>query len=149
MKGQFRVPTHQMAKADFEALAGFRYRLRRFLRYAKEVSLRNGVTPLQCALMLQIKASPVRAWLTVPGLAERLRTKPRSAERLISRCEVAGLVTRSVSRGDELRAEMHLTPTGEHCLERRRRLRRDDLQSVETGFFVCLTAPVSAHRSKP
>lgn len=138
-----------MAKADVEALTGFRYRLRRFLRYAKEASLRNGVTPLQCALMLQIKASPVHAWSTVPGLAERLRIKQRSAERLISRCQVAGLVTRSVCRGDELRAQLHLTPSGEHCLKRRRRLRRDDLQSVETGFFVCMTAPVSAHRSKP
>ena len=46
------MPETKMSKADFETLADFRYRLRRFLRFSEEVTHQSGVRPLQYLLML-------------------------------------------------------------------------------------------------
>ena len=42
------------SKADFEALAEFRYQLRKYLRFSEEVTHRESVTPLQY-LLLQVR----------------------------------------------------------------------------------------------
>jgi len=126
----------KMSKADFERLAGFRYQLRRFLRFSEEVTHRNGVTPLQYLLMLQIKGFPGREWATVAELAERLQAKHHGVVALISRCEAAGWVQRSASRNDKRCVEVRLTPEGEECLEQLARLHRDELRSVKVGFSV-------------
>ncbi|MBA3591141.1 MAG: winged helix-turn-helix transcriptional regulator [Methylibium sp.] len=130
------MSTRKMAKADFETLAGFRYQLRRFLRFSEEATRRNGVTPLQYQLMLQIKGFPGREWATVAELAERLQAKHHGVVALISRCEAAGLVSRHASRGDQRRVEVQLTKTGDECLEQLARLHREELQSVKGGFAV-------------
>jgi DNA-binding MarR family transcriptional regulator len=129
-----------MSKADFEALAGFRYRLRRFLRFTEEVSRRARVTALQYQLLLQIKGYPGREWTTVLELAERLQAKHHGVVALISRGEAAGLVRRRASRSDLRRVEVHLTPSGQRCLERLARMHRDELQSVKNGFVVPASA---------
>jgi DNA-binding MarR family transcriptional regulator len=130
------MPTGKMTKADFETLAGFRYQLRRFLRFSEEVTRNGGVTPLQYQLMLQIKGFPGRDWASVAELAERLQAKHHGVVSLISRCEAAGLVIRNASRGDQRRVEVALTRQGERRLEQLARLHRDELRSVKDGFAV-------------
>jgi DNA-binding MarR family transcriptional regulator len=130
------MSTRKLSKADFEALAGFRYRLRRFLRFSEEVTRKSGITPLQYQLMLQVKGFPGREWATVVELAERLQAKHHGVVALISRCEAAGLVRRQASRGDQRRVEIGLTPDGERCLAHLAQLHRDELLSVQDGFVV-------------
>lgn len=130
------MPARKPSKADLEALAGFRYRLRRFLRFTKEVSRRNGVTALQYRLLLQIDAFPGLEWSTVPELAECLQIKHHSVVALISRCEAAGLVCYRATRGDERRVEVRLTPSGKRCLECAGLLHRDELQVEASRSFV-------------
>jgi DNA-binding MarR family transcriptional regulator len=77
-----------MSKADFETLAHFRYQLRRYLRFSEDLTQRNGITPLQYLLMLQIKGFPGRESANVGELAERLQAKHHGVVSLISRCEV-------------------------------------------------------------
>jgi DNA-binding MarR family transcriptional regulator len=125
-----------MSKADFEALAEFRYQLRRFLRFSEETTRLNGVTPLQYQLMLQLKGFPGRDWATVAELAERLQARHHGMVALVSRCEALGLVRRRASRTDRRRVEVSLTPQGEACLERLAGLHRDELLSVKGGFVV-------------
>lgn len=130
------MPNCKMSKADFESLAGFRYQLRRFLRFSEEATRKSGVTPLQYQLMLQIKGFPGREWASVTELAERLQAKHHGIVALVSRCETAGLVKRSASRSDQRRVEVSLTAAGEERLEQLARLHRDELQSVKNGFAV-------------
>lgn len=130
------MPEPKMSKADFETLADFRYRLRRFLRFSEEVTHENGVRPLQYLLMLQIKGFPGREWATVAELAERLQAKHHGVVALVSRCEAAGWVRRKASRADLRSVEVHLTPEGEARLEHLARLHRDELRSVKMGFTV-------------
>lgn len=125
-----------MSKSDFETLAEFRYQLRRFLRFSEEVTHRNGVTPLQYLLMLQIKGFPGRGWATVAELAERLQSKHHGVVSLVSRCEAAGWVQRITSRSDKRCVEVHLTSAGDERLEQLARLHRDELESVSAGFSV-------------
>jgi DNA-binding MarR family transcriptional regulator len=125
-----------MPKAEFEALAQFRYQLRRFLRFSEEATRRKGVTPLQYQLMLQIKGFPGREWATVVELAERLQAKHHGVVALISRCEKAGLVVRNVSRSDMRLVEVQLTAKGEHCLEQLARLHRAEHLSLRGTFSI-------------
>jgi DNA-binding MarR family transcriptional regulator len=120
-----------LAKAEFEALAEFRYQLRRFLRFSEEVSRESGITPLQYQLMLQIKGFPGRDWATIGELAERLQAKHHGVVALISRCESLGLVQRQASTSDLRRVEIRLTPEGERCATRLARLHRDELASLQ------------------
>ena len=125
-----------MLKTEFEALAQFRYQLRRFLRFSEETSRRKGVTPLQYQLMLQIKGFPDREWATVVELAERLQAKHHGVVALISRCEKARLVARNASRGDLRLVEVQLTKKGEHCLEQLARLHRAEHLSLRGKFAL-------------
>ena len=125
-----------MSKAEFEALAQFRYQLRRFLRFSEEATRKKGVTPLQYQLMLQIKGFPGREWATVVELAERLQAKHHGVVALISRCEKAGLVVRNVSRSDMRLVEVQLTGKGEHCLEQLARLHRAEHLSLQGTFSI-------------
>lgn len=126
----------KLSKAEFESLANFRYRLRRFLRFSEEVTRRHGVTPLQYQLMLQLKGFPGRDWASVGELAERLQAKHHGVVALVSRCEAAGLVTRTTGANDQRRVEVRLTSTGLQCLDQLARLHRDELQSVAGEFVV-------------
>lgn len=130
------MPKHNMSKADFERLAHFRYQLRRFLRFSEEVTRRKGITSLQYLLMLQIKGFPGREWATVGELAERLQAKHHGVVALISRCEAAGWVKRSISGSDKRRVEVKLTRKGSECLEQLARLHRGELLSLQGEFPV-------------
>jgi DNA-binding MarR family transcriptional regulator len=128
---QGKAAERPLAKADFEALAEFRYQLRRFLRFSEEATRDCGITPLQYQLMLQIKGFPGRDWASVGELAERLQAKHHGVVALISRCESLGLVRRQPSATDLRRVEVRLTPAGERCAARLARLHRDELASLQ------------------
>ena len=125
-----------MSKADLETLAHFRYQLRRYLRFSEEATRRKGITPLQYLLLLQIKGFPGREWATVGELAERLQAKHHGVVSLISRCEAAGLVRRSMSRSDRRRVEVQLTREGDECLQQLASLHRAELLSSQSKFTV-------------
>jgi DNA-binding MarR family transcriptional regulator len=127
---------HNMSKTDFETLAQFRYQLRRYLRFSEEVTRRKGITPLQYLLLLQIKGFPGREWATVGDLAERLQAKHHGVVSLISRCEAAGLVRRSISSSDRRRVEVQLTKKGNERLEQLAHLHRVELLSLQGKFTV-------------
>ena len=132
----------RMSKADFETLARFRHQLRRFLRFSEEVTHRNGVTPLQYLLMLQIKGFPGREWATVAELAERLQAKHHGVVSLVTRCEAAGWVQRTASRSDKRCVEVRLTMEGAERLEQLALLHRDEVRSMKAGFSVAgITGP--------
>lgn len=124
------------SKADFEALAEFRYQLRKYLRFSEEVTHQQGVTPLQYQLLLQIKGFPGRDWASVAELAQRLQAKHHGVVALVSRCEVLGLVRRVSSTSDMRKVEVHLTELGHQRVIQLVRLHRAELASLEGRFIV-------------
>lgn len=104
-------------KSEYEALADFRYQLRRFLRFSELLTRRHGITNLQYLLLLQIKGFPGRDWAFVGELAERLQAHAHGVVSLVSRCERLGLVERRPGREDRRAVEVHLTAAGERLVE--------------------------------
>jgi DNA-binding MarR family transcriptional regulator len=123
-----------MNKTDFEALAEFRYQLRRFLRFSETAVQSEGMTPLHYQLLLQIKGFPGRAWATIGELAERLQASHHGTVALVSRCESAGLVRREKDPQDKRQVRVHLTEKGDQQVMRLARLHRDELKSLARVF---------------
>jgi DNA-binding MarR family transcriptional regulator len=125
-----------MTTRQYRALADFRYELRRFLRYSEEVTRRNGLTPLQYQLLLQIRGFPGRDRATIGELAERLQAKHHGVVALATRCESLGLIERSASEVDRRVVYLSLSAKGVRALERLAQLHRDELRSIRGGLVV-------------
>lgn len=125
-----------LSKQDFEALAEFRYQMRRFLRFSEDASRAEGLTPQQYLLLLHIAGFPGRDWATVGELAERLQAQAHGVVALITRCEALGLVCRRASSKDRRQVEVHLLPAGLTCLHRLAKLHKLELLSLQDTFQV-------------
>src|SRR3954469_5011573 len=83
-----------LTKRDFEALAQFRFGIRRYLRFSEETVRRHGLTPQQYQLLLALKGFPGPEWATVGELAERLQLRHHSTVELVNRAQGQKLVRR-------------------------------------------------------
>ncbi|MGH7094304.1 MAG: MarR family transcriptional regulator [Stellaceae bacterium] len=107
----------ELAPADYERLAEFRYLLRRFLRFSKEAAGCEGLTAQQHQALLAIKGHPGPAPLTTGALAERLAIRPHSAVGLIDRLAAKGLVRRLSGSVDRRQVLVELTGHAEDVLQ--------------------------------
>jgi len=75
-------PFRGIAKTiDYEALAAFRYEVRRFLHFAEQAAGAAGIEPHQYQALLAIRGLPVWARATIGILAESLQIRHHSADR--------------------------------------------------------------------
>lgn len=123
-----------LEKSEFEALADFRYQLRRFLRFSELLTRKHGITNLQYLLLLQVKGFPGREWANIGELAERLQAHQHGVVSLVSRCEKLGLVERRPGREDRRAVEVHLTAAGERLVSRIADRHRQELKDLEAVF---------------
>ncbi|WP_448624974.1 MarR family winged helix-turn-helix transcriptional regulator [Geodermatophilus sp. URMC 64] len=119
-----------LTKQDFEALARFRFGIRRYLRFSEETVRRHGVTPQQYQLMLALKGFPDRDWAVVRELADRLQLRHHSVVELVSRAQGEGYVTRTADPDDARAVRVSLTDEGERLLGRLSALHRDELRRM-------------------
>ncbi|MGN9787545.1 MarR family winged helix-turn-helix transcriptional regulator [Nonomuraea sp. ZG12] len=130
--------TEPLTKQDFEALARFRFGIRRYLRFSEETVREDGLTPQQYQLLLALKGFPGREWATVRELAERLQLRHHSVVELVNRAQAQDLVSRGAHPDDGRAVRVLLTPKGEQVLARLSALHRDELRRMHT----VLTLPV-------
>ena len=123
-----------LSKRDFEALARFRFGIRRYLRFSEETVRRHGVTPQQYQLMLALKGFPERDWATVRELAERLQLRHHSVVELVNRAQTQGLVERAPHADDARAVRVLLTVQGEQILGRLSALHRDELRRLDVAL---------------
>jgi DNA-binding MarR family transcriptional regulator len=120
-----------LTKQDFEALATFRFGIRRYLRFSEETVRSHGVAPQQYQLMLALKGFPDRDWAVVRELADRLQLRHHSVVELIDRAQSQGLVTRTADPDDARAVRVVLTDEGEALLGRLSALHRDELRRMD------------------
>lgn len=125
-----------IGKRHYEALAAFRYELRRYLRYSEEMTRRHGITPLQYQLLLHVKGFPGREHASVSELAERLQAKHHGVVALVTRSETAGLVERRVDAEDRRVVHVYLTIKGEQKLAKLAELHRRELLQLQGRFTI-------------
>ena len=123
--------TEPLTKHDFEALARFRFGIRRYLRFSEETVRRHGVTPQQYQLMLALKGFPGRDWAVVRELADRLQLRHHSVVELVNRAQSQGLVDRTPDPDDARAVRVVLTDVGEQLLGRLSALHRDELRRMD------------------
>jgi DNA-binding MarR family transcriptional regulator len=125
-----------LTKQDFEALARFRFGIRRYLRFSEETVRSHGVAPQQYQLMLALKGFPGRDWAVVRELADRLQLRHHSVVELINRAQTQGLVERTADPDDARAVRVLLTEQGEQLLSRLSALHRDELRRMDAALAL-------------
>jgi DNA-binding MarR family transcriptional regulator len=105
----------ELSKARYEALAEFRYQIRRFQRFSEDVARAADLEPQQHQLLLAIKGAPDDQ-LTIGAVAERLQIQHHSAVELVARAESRGLIARNRGESDRRVVFVMLTDAGASAL---------------------------------
>jgi DNA-binding MarR family transcriptional regulator len=108
----------QITKREYEALADWRYALRRFLKFSHDAARDAGLPAQQHQALLAIKGYPDRDYVTVGELADQPLLKHHSAVGIVDRLARRELVERRVSAVDRRRIEVRLTARGEALVRR-------------------------------
>jgi DNA-binding MarR family transcriptional regulator len=108
----------ELLSADYQALAEFRYQIRRFMRFSEQVARAAGIEPQQHQLLLAVKGLPAEKKATIGELAERLQIQHHSTVELVDRLTEGGFVERQRDEEDQRRVFVRLTSRGEELLER-------------------------------
>jgi DNA-binding MarR family transcriptional regulator len=129
----------QLPKSEYEALAAFRYALRRFIHFSEDTAQAAGITGQQYQAMLAIKGFPGRDQVTVGELAERLQLRHHSAVGLVDRLVAETLTTRVPSSGDRRQVLLQLTERGEKLVEKIASVHRKQLKQIGPEIGNLLT----------
>ena len=105
-------------KINYEALAAFRYEIRRYLNFTELAARDAGIEPQQHQALLAIKGLPLTQEPTVGVLAERLQIRHHSAVELTNRLASRGMIRRLRNKSDLREVMLRLTPKGEKILDR-------------------------------
>jgi len=124
----------RLQKLDYEELAEFRYRLRKFLRFSETAARSMGITPNQHQLLLAIQGYPERDYATPTELAERLQLRHHSCLGLIQRCERLGLAQRFANKHDRRSIYIRLTDKGLELLDTLTRQHQSELKRMGLSY---------------
>lgn len=114
---QDRAPSvSHLSPSDYEALAAFRYGVRRYLAFAEAGARSVGLTSQQHQALLAIKAQAITRPVSIGDLAAQLLLKHHSAVELVGRLERAGFTQRLIDVEDRRRVLVSLTAKGEEVL---------------------------------
>jgi len=128
---------------DFQALAEFRYNIRRFLRASEQILRPAGLKPQQYQLMLHIKGLPEGKQATIGEIAERLQIQHHSTVELADRMTARGLIKRKRAAEDRRQVCLELTPKGEKVLREMATLHREELRNTGPALVGALRKVVS------
>lgn len=118
----------KISPADYQALAEFRYLLRRFMVFSEEAAREAGLAPQQHQALLAIKG--FEGAPTIGDLAERLAVKHHSAVGLVDRLAKAGHLKRRQDPVDRRCVTLALTASGEKLLADLSSAHREELRML-------------------
>ena len=123
------VTTIQLLPEDYEALASFRYAMRKFLNFSKRaLAAEAELTPEQYEALLALKAYSGPSGLTVTELSERLQVRHHTAVSLVDKLEKLELVRRIHGVADRRHVYVSLTASGSRVLSKVAVLHRREMR---------------------
>jgi DNA-binding MarR family transcriptional regulator len=128
----------KLTLSDYQALAEFRYQIRRFLHFSEQVVKQAGMERGQYQLMLAIKGIPAGVRPTIGELATRMQIRHHSAVELVNRLEAGGFVHRSRGQKDRREVLLALTSKGEKVLGELALHHHDELRSAGPDLVTAL-----------
>ena len=123
---------------DYEALGDFRYAMRKFLRFSKDVLADAKLTPEQYEALLAIKVRTPANGLTVGDLSERLQVKHHTAVSLIDKLAARKLVARTRSNDDRRHVHLKLTERGDSILKNLAAIHRSEMRRRSSEMIAAL-----------
>ena len=133
---------------DYQALAEFRYQIRRFLRLSEEAAAKTGLEPQQHQFLLALKGLAHQERVTIGDLAERLQLRHHSVVGLINRLVQRKLIERRKGERDRRQVYIHLTPRGEGLLRELSLYHRGELQASGPALVKALSALIDGPQNK-
>jgi DNA-binding MarR family transcriptional regulator len=115
---------------DYEALAQFRFELRKFQAFSTAAALQAGLTPQQHQALLTIRGFSTRDPLSIGDLADFLLIQPHTAVGLVDRMTKLELISRSIDAADGRRVLLKLTREGERRLRKLSKIHQDELAAI-------------------
>jgi DNA-binding MarR family transcriptional regulator len=125
---------------DYQALAAFRYQIRRFLHFSEAAAKEEGLEPQQHQMLLAIRALEQNGGPTVGNLAGHLLIQHHSAVGLVDRLAGRGLIERIRGGEDRRQVRVRLTTAGEDTLRRLSSQHRDELRNSGPLLVAALSA---------
>lgn len=123
---------------DYQALAEFRYQIRKFLHFSEKAVQSAGLERGQYQLMLTIKGIPEGVRPRIRELANRLQIQHHSAVELINRLERGGYVRRERALDDRREVLLALTAKGERVLGELALHHHNELRSAAPSLVAAL-----------
>ena len=128
----------KLTLSDYQALAEFRYQIRRFLHFSEQVVKRAGLERGQYQLMLAIKGMPAGVRPRIRELAGRMEIRHHSTVELVNRLEAGGFVHRTRAQDDRREVLLALTAKGEKVLSELAIHHHDELRSTGPELVAAL-----------
>jgi len=128
----------KLTLADYQALAEFRYQIRKFLHFSEEAVEAAGLERGQYQLMLAIKGMPAGVRPRIRELANRMQIQHHSAVELVNRLESGGYVRRERAEDDRREVLLALTPKGERVLAELALHHQEELRSDAPSLVAAL-----------
>jgi DNA-binding MarR family transcriptional regulator len=128
----------KLTLADYQALAEFRYQIRRYLHFSERAVKASGLERGQYQLMLAIKGIPTGVRPRIRALASRLQILHHSAVELVNRLEKGGYVRRERAQDDRREVLLALTPKGEKVLSELALHHHEELRSAGPSLVGAL-----------
>jgi DNA-binding MarR family transcriptional regulator len=138
----------KLTLSDYQALAEFRYQIRKFLRFSERAVGAAGMEAGQYQLMLAIKGMPEGVRPRIRELANRLHIQHHSAVELINRLEAGGYVRRVRGQDDRREVLLALTPRGERVLGELAMHHHEELRSAAPDLVMALQRLMPQGRNK-
>jgi len=128
----------KLTLSDYQALAEFRYQIRRFLHFSERAVQAAGLERGQYQLMLAIKGIPEGVRPRIRELANRMQIQHHSAVELVNRLEAGGFVRRERAQDDRREVLLALTSKGNRVLEELALHHRDELSRAAPSLVAAL-----------
>ena len=133
------APETGLRRAQYTAIAAFRYELRRFLAFSEAAATAAGLAPQQHQALLAIAGHVGAEPPSVGTIAEQLLIAPNTAAELVSRMVDAALITKSPSHQDRRRTELTLTEKAVVLLDRLTTVHLEELKTLEPALRHAVT----------
>jgi DNA-binding MarR family transcriptional regulator len=128
----------KLSLTDYQALAEFRFQIRKFLHFSELAVLAAGLERGQYQLMLAIKGMPEGIRPRIREVANRMHIQHHSAVELVNRLETGGYVRRQRGQDDRREVLLELTPKGERVLGELALHHHDELRRAAPDLVAAL-----------
>ncbi|HEX4166810.1 MAG TPA: MarR family winged helix-turn-helix transcriptional regulator [Bryobacteraceae bacterium] len=132
----------QFSLFEYQHLAEFRFRIRKFLHFSEQAARETGFEPQQHQLLLTVKGLPADLRPTITVLSQRLCLKHHSTVELINRMVEKGMVVRRHHSEDRREALIELTEAGEEALHQLSVIHWQEMQKQAPALSEALGAIV-------